>query len=50
MRYYTSKLVGRQGERGIHTKMKVKLAAKLLVIAWTIMRKHEAFDPKYLKS
>jgi transposase len=50
MRYYTSKLVGRQGERGIHTKMKVKLAAKLLVIAWTIMRKQEAFDPKYLKS
>jgi transposase len=49
-RYYTSKLVGRQGERGIHTKMRVKLAAKLLVIAWTLMKKQEAFDPKYLKS
>ncbi len=49
-RYYTNKLVGRQGERGIHTKMRVKLSAKLLVIAWTLMKKREVFDPKYLKS
>ena len=31
-------------------KMRVKLAAKLLVIAWTLMKKQEAFDPTYLKS
>ena len=49
-RYYTSKVSGRSRERGIHTKMRVKLAAKLLVIAWTLMKKQEAFDPKYLKS
>jgi transposase len=49
-RYYTSKVSGRQRERGIHTKMRVKLSAKLLVIAWTLMKKQEAFDPKYLKS
>jgi hypothetical protein len=29
--------------------MRVKLAAKLLVIAWTLMKKRECFDPKYLK-
>jgi transposase len=48
-RYYTSKVSGRSRERGIHTKMRVKLAAKLLVIAWTLMKKQEAFDPKYLR-
>jgi transposase len=46
--YYTNKLRGRQGERGIKTKMRVKLAAKLLVIAWTLMKKKEPFDPAYL--
>jgi hypothetical protein len=25
-----------------------KLAAKLLVIAWTLMKKKEVFDPSYL--
>jgi len=48
MTYYTNKLRGRQRERGIGTKMRVKLAAKLLVIAWTLMKKKEPFDPKYL--
>lgn len=28
--------------------MRVKLAAKLLVIAWTLMKKKEPFEPKYL--
>jgi hypothetical protein len=46
--YYTNKLRNRQGERGIKTKMRVKLAAKLLVIAWTLMKKKEAFNPAYL--
>jgi len=46
--YYTNKLMGRQREKGIGTKMRVKLAAKLLVIAWTLMKKKEPFDPTYL--
>ncbi|MBW2005845.1 MAG: hypothetical protein JRI72_14835 [Deltaproteobacteria bacterium] len=29
--------------------MRVKLAAKMLVIAWTLMKKKEPFDPAYLK-
>ena len=47
--YFTNKLVGRAKEKGIGTKMRVKLAAKLLIIAWTLMKKKEYFDPKYLK-
>jgi transposase len=49
MLYYTSKIQGRQKEKGIHTKMLVKLSAKLLVIAWTLMKKKEPFNPAYLK-
>jgi transposase len=48
MIYYTNKLRGRERERGIKTKMKVKLAAKMLIIAWTLMKKKESFDPEYL--
>ena len=48
MTYYTNKLSGRQREKGISTKMRVKLAAKLLVIARTLMKKKEPFDPTYL--
>jgi hypothetical protein len=47
--YFTNKLVGRAKEKGIGTKMRVKLAAKLLIIAWTLMKKKMCFDPKYLK-
>lgn len=46
--YFTRMLRGRQRERGIKTKMKVKLAAKMLKIAWTLMKKKEAFNPVYL--
>jgi transposase len=46
--YYTNKLRGREREKGIKTKMRVKLAAKMLIIAWTLMKKKEPFDPKYL--
>ena len=49
MRYYTSKLRGRDREKGIQMKMRVKLSAKMLLIAWTLMKKKEAFDPAYLK-
>ena len=48
--YYTNTLRGRERERGIKTKMRVKLAAKMLVIAWTLMKKKEEFNPDYLKS
>ena len=47
--YFTGKLDGRAKEKGIGTKMRVKLSAKLLVIAWTLMKKKERFDPKYLR-
>jgi hypothetical protein len=47
--YFTKKLVGRAKEKGIGTKMRVKLAAKLLIIAWTLMKKKECFDPRYLE-
>jgi transposase len=47
--YYTHTLRGREREKGIKTKMRVKLAAKMLVIAWTLMKKTEPFDPAYLK-
>ena len=47
--YFTEKLRQRSREKGIKTKMRVKLAAKLLVIAWTLMKKHEPFNPEYLQ-
>ena len=49
MRYYTERLRGRDREKGIQMKMRVKLSAKMLLIAWTLMKKKEAFDPAYLK-
>ncbi|MFH1672467.1 MAG: IS110 family transposase [Pseudomonadota bacterium] len=48
MIYYTNKLRGREREKGIKTKMKVKLAAKMLIIAWTLMKKKEPFEPDFL--
>ena len=48
MKYYTEKLSGREKEKGIKTKMRVKLAAKMLIIAWTLMKKQEYFNPGYL--
>jgi transposase len=46
--YYTAKLRGREREPGIKIKMRVKLAAKLLLIAWTLMKKKEPYNPDYL--
>jgi transposase len=46
--YYTDKLRGREREPGIKIKMRVKLAAKLLLIAWTLMKKKEPYNPDYL--
>ena len=48
MCYYTRKLVGREKEKGIHKKRIVKLSAKMLMIAWSLMKKKESFDPAYL--
>ena len=50
MLYYARKLEGRQKEKGIHTKMWVKLSAKMLLIAWTLMKKKEPFNPAYLNA
>jgi transposase len=50
MLYYARKLEGRQKEKGIHTKMWVKLSAKMLLIAWTLMKKKETFNPAYLNA
>ncbi len=48
--YFNEKIQDRQHEKGIKTKMRVKLAAKILVIAWTLMRKNELFDPSMIYS
>ncbi len=47
--YFTNKLKGRARAKGIGIKMRVKLSAKLLTIAWTLMKKKEMFDPTCLK-
>lgn len=44
--YFTRCLKGRQHERGIRQKMYVKLAAKLLVVAWHLMKTRSVFDPE----
>jgi transposase len=46
--YFTDQLRGREKEKGIKTKKRVKLAAKMLMIAWTLMKKQERFDAKHL--
>jgi len=43
--YFCRLIKGREFERGINLKMKVKLAAKMLVVAWTLMKRKEQFDP-----
>ena len=45
MAYFTNRLKGKEREKGIGTKMRVKLSAKMLVIAWTLMKNKEMFDP-----
>jgi transposase len=46
--YFTDQLRGREKEKGIKTKKRVKLAAKMLMMAWTLMKTQQRFDPKYL--
>ena len=47
---FTRYLEGRENERGIKTKMRVKLAAKMLVIAWTLMKTDTDFDPLLIRA
>ncbi|RPJ09936.1 MAG: IS110 family transposase [Deltaproteobacteria bacterium] len=48
--HYNRLLQGRQREKGIRTKMLVKIAAKMLVIAWTLMKRKEPFNPAYIQA
>jgi transposase len=43
-RIYHRMIEKRSGERGIKTKARVKLAAKMLVIAWSMLKNNEPFD------
>ena len=47
-RLYQRMLDGRHGERGIKTKARVKLSAKMLVVAWTMLKNQESFDARRL--
>ncbi|WP_223294222.1 transposase [Chlorobium phaeobacteroides] len=49
IRYLNQKLQGREQEKGILKKMRTKVASKLLVIAWTLMKQHEYFNGEHLK-
>jgi transposase len=46
--YFTKLIQGRSREQGIKTKMRVKIAAKMLVIAWTLLKKGGRFQGEYL--
>ena len=48
--YFTKLLKGREKERGIKTKMRVKVAAKMLIIAWTLLKKGGVFQGGHLMS
>jgi transposase len=43
-RIYHRMIEKRHGERGIKTKARVKLAAKMLVMAWSMLKNNEPFD------
>jgi len=49
IRYLNQKMQGREQEKGIQKKMRTKVAAKLLVIAWTLMKEHKFFNAELLK-
>ncbi|WP_040433005.1 hypothetical protein [Chlorobium ferrooxidans] len=48
--WFASKLQGREREKGIYMVVRVKLAAKMLVIAWTLMKKKEMFAYEQLNN
>jgi hypothetical protein len=41
--YFERLLKGRRKEKGIMTKMRVKVSAKMLVIAWTLMKTSQPY-------
>jgi transposase len=43
--WFTKGLAGRTHERGVRRKREVKLAAKLLVVAWRLIERGGMFDP-----
>ena len=47
-RMHNRMIEGRQGERGIKTKIRVKLPAKMLVVAWTMLKNNEPFNSNHL--
>jgi hypothetical protein len=47
--YLNQKIQGREQEKGIQKKMRIKVAAKLLVIAWTLMKEHKYFNAEQLR-
>ena len=46
--YFSKLIAGREREQGIKTKMRVKVAAKMLVICWTLLKKGGTFQGEYL--
>jgi len=48
IRYFTDRMTGREREKGIGKKIRVKMAAKMLVIAWTLMKKKEMFRAEHI--
>lgn len=49
IRHFTNRIRGREKEKGIQRKLLAKFSAKMLLIAWTLMKKKEAFNSAYLK-
>ena len=47
--YFAYLLQGREKEKGIITKMRVKVAAKMLVIAWTMLKTMQPYQPGLLR-
>ena len=46
--YFSKVIAGREREQGIKTKMRVKVAAKMLVISWTLLKRGGTFQGEYL--
>ena len=46
--YFSRLIAGREREQGIKTKMRVKVAAKMLVISWTLLKRGGTFQGEYL--
>jgi len=47
--WFQLKTEKRQNEKGIGMKTRIKLSAKMLVIAWTLMKRQEPFNPEYFE-